>query len=787
MKFFSIDKFFKLFAEFQTRHRKKILALFLFLDLLSLLGLGKIVVSDDVQASKPNEKTLKAEEKFFKTFPNESIYVLVSSDDVFSSQTLKVIDKLGRRLETEVPTASSVYSLLTMTVPVGSEDGIEIKNPFDGKIPDAPKKLKEIKDFFLSRESLVNVFVSADATETWLILPLPRVKDDRSLRNERIRAAQKIIQEVSKECQGVCSLNPVGWNYSAKEASDYAIREALTRISIGFAVMLFMLIFLLRSLRGVAFSLLSAFLGIASVLGLSSYLGFPINANAISLPILLGMALSIGYSLHVINSFKRHFRRTGKRIESVILMAEETGWSLFFTVATTVASLISFLFFDMEILRCIGGISAGIVFSVYLHIALVIPIVMSFGKDQEEMGVEKAKTATGVDLAFERAGLFVVQNKIPVAVISAAIMIFLAFGIRRISVNMDLFEMQGPKVPHIARAKELLSHELGSIYSFDVMISFDDPENPEAFFEPDNLLRLEKMVERLGNLRLVKKSMGKPRVLSPLSMLKEINRMFNGDKEEFYRINTDDGVPAQTLVFWSNSFREYFDVDNDDYGVVRLHLELTGFDSKKLLADVADIEEIGKEIFPDANVYSIGRVIDYARTNDVLVELELKSLMISFLIIAFMLAAAFANATAGLIAMIPNIAPIVTLAGIMGYLGQPLDILTVTVMPMVLGLAVDDTIHLTNHIKKDFLRTGSYMEAVKNSFGKIAKTMFMTSAILCAMFAVYLFSPMRFFTHTGFLAIVGISSALLADYTLTPAVICIAKPFGKEVVHDIHK
>lgn len=784
MKLFGVDKVFKNLAEFQTRHRKKILAIFLFLDILALLGLGKIVVSADVQASKPNEKTLKAEEKFFKTFPNESIYVLVSSDDVFSPQTLKVIDKLGQRLETEVPTASSVYSLLTMTVPVGSEDGIEIKNPFDGKIPDDPKKLKEIKDFFLSRESLVNVFVSADATETWLTLPLPRVKDDRSLRNERSRAAQKIIQEVSKECQGVCSLNPVGWDYSATEASDYAIREALTRISIGFAVMLFMLIFLLRSLRGVVFSLLAAFLGIASVLGLSSYLGFPINANAISLPILLGMALSIGYSLHVINSFKRHFRRTGKRIESVILMAEETGWSLFFTVATTVASLISFLFFDMEILRWIGGISAGIVFSVYLHVALVIPIVMSFGKDQEEMGVEKAKAATGVDLAFERAGLFVVQNKIPVAVISAAIMIFLAFGIRRISVNMDLFEMQGPKVPHIARAKELLRHELGSIYSFDVMVLFD---NPDAFKDTENLLRLEKMVSRLGNLRLVKKSSGKPRVLSPLPLLKEINRVFNGDKEEFYRINTDDGAAAQTLVFWSNSFREYFDVDNDDYGVVRLHLELTGFDSKKLLADVADIEEIGKEIFPDANVYSIGRVIDYARTNDVLVELELKSLMISFLIIAFMLAAAFANVTAGLIAMIPNIAPIVTLAGIMGYLGQPLDILTVTVMPMVLGLAVDDTIHLTNHIKKDFLRTGSYMEAVKNSFGKIAKTMFMTSAILCAMFAVYLFSPMRFFTHTGFLAIVGISSALFADYTLTPAVICLNKPFGKEVVRDIHK
>jgi hypothetical protein len=101
-------------------------------------------------------------------------------------------------------------------------------------------------------------------------------------------------------------------------------------------------------------------------------------------------------------------------------------------------------------------------------------------------------------------------------------------------------------------------------------------------------------------------------------------------------------------------------------------------------------------------------------------------------------------------------------------------------MPMVLGLAVDDTIHLTNHIKREFIKTSSYKEATLRSFREIAKTMCMTSVILCAMFAVYLFSPMRFFVHTGILSIIGISSALIADYTLTPAVLYLIKPFGKE-------
>lgn len=571
---------------------------------------------------------------------------------------------------------------------------------------------------------------------------------------------------------------PIGWQYAFVESSEYAIHEAIVRVSIGFVVMLIMLIVLVRSVRGVIFSLLAAFFGVFTVFGISCYLHIPVNTSAMSLPMLLGMALSIGYSLHVINSFKRHFRHTGKRKEAVVLMMEETGWSILFTVITTAAALISFLFFDMKILHWIGGISAGVVFGVYLYVILIIPIVLSFGKDGEAHTDTEAKGATNTDFFIEKIGVGVVKRKRLVTGIAFLIIASLIPGIMKITINMDLFEMQGPKVPHIARTKEMLSYSLGSLYSYDIMINFED--DIDAFKTTENLIKLEELDNALGNLRLTKKSSGKGRVLSACDMLKEINRMFNGDKGEFYTISADDDVSAQMLMFYSDYFASYFDVDNDNFGITRLHVELTSFDSKKLLADVADAKEKAKELFPDAQVFAIGHTIDYARTNESMVTMELLSLLVSFIIIALLLIAAFSSVKTGLIAMIPNIAPVLTLAGVMGYIGQPLDILTVTVMPMVLGLAVDDTIHLTNHIKKEFQKTGSYLEATRRSFREIAKTMCMTSVILCAMFAVYLFSPMLFFAHTGLLSIIGISSALIADYTITPAVLCLIKPFGKE-------
>jgi predicted RND superfamily exporter protein len=75
---------------------------------------------------------------------------------------------------------------------------------------------------------------------------------------------------------------------------------------------------------------------------------------------------------------------------------------------------------------------------------------------------------------------------------------------------------------------------------------------------------------------------------------------------------------------------------------------------------------------------------------------------------------------------------------------------------------------------------GSSEKAMEATFREIGATMFLTTVILCSMFSVYLFSPMHFLAVLGVLIIVGLSSALVADYTITPALLHVAKPFGKE-------
>ena len=800
MKVSRINTLFAKLGAWQIRHRWLLLVLITLFSAVCLAGLPKLSMANNEEDWFEDYEQVKINADHFKDIfgSDDSVMVMVQAEDVFAPNVLEAIERLGERLENEVPYADEATSIMNVKIPIGTEDAIDIRNPFEDGVPTDAAELKAKKDFILSRESLVNNIVSDDAHETWVILSLENYEGGIEFATEAIaRPAQKVILEEAAKSDGSYTFKPTGFSYSEMEENDVIGRECAIRVLSGFAVMLLCLVLFVRSLRGVIVPIVATVAGIGSVLGASAHLGITADSNMVTLPILLGMALSVGYSIHYVNSFRMHFRRTGARKESVIKAVEETGWPILFTVVTTVASLISFLFAGIGPIRWVGGISSSIVFAVYLYVIVFIPILMSFGKDAPEGGslplapkqsfsatpsagdtpATPPSGATKADLAFARFGSRVINRRILVTAASVLVILAMIPGIFKISVNMDYTEMMGKRIPYIARLLDMLSGKLGSLYSYDVMIEYDDED---AFKSATRMASLDHLEKRLGSLQLTKISGTKPRVTSACGMMKEINRMFNGDEPDFYAIPDDDGVIAQNLLFYADSFKDWFDVDADDFSTTHLHVELSGYDANRIVSDIQGAENAARELFPDAKVCIVGEVVEYAEMNHKLVTAELKSFSLSFVIIAVLLILAFASLRTGLIGMIPNLAPVIVVGGVMGYAGFSLDMLTMTIMPMILGIAVDDTIHFINHIKYELELAGNYKDAIVISFREIGKTMGMTTFILCAMFLMYLFSPLNCLSRVGLLAIIGLSSALVADYTLTPALMYLSKPFGKE-------
>ncbi len=777
-----INEWFEKFGRFEVKNRWAFIFGLLIITVIGCLGLTRLKLDNGEEDWFDDWETTKVNQDHFESIfgSTDTLMAHIKADDVFDPEVLSMIDQLGDELLNSVPYADSVTSLMELSIPIGTEDGFEITSPFEDGVPSDPEELAEKKAFILSRESLVNTLVSADSTETWLIVNLEQYSESLTEAMNKIAPPAMEIFNDPKYKSDKWEIRPAGLSYTEYEEEAVTIEQCISRIAIGFVVMIIFLIIFIRSLRGVVVPAIATVGALGTTLGFSGWMNIKGNNTMILVTVLLSMALAVGYAVHYINSFKMYFRKTGKRKESIVLGVRDSGWALFFTVITTMGGMLSFLAADIRPMRWVGGITAATVFAVFVYIIILLPCLYSFGKDKEpDPTFVDTAGSTKSDLRVEAMGKAILNKKWITVIATVLVVAACIPGLFKIKVNMNYSDMMGERTPYIKRLMEITRSQLGSQYSYEVLIEYDDEDSLK---NPEVLKNMDILAERIGTLSQTKVSNGKPRVSSVTKVVKEMNRTLNGDDPAYYVIPDDQDLVSQIMFLYEISGgSDLYDYVSEDFKAGYLHIELAGYDGEEIVQNMDAVKQWVAELFPDAsNAGVVGEVVQYAQMNGKLVRGSIKSIGTSLLIILILLIIAFTSFRTGLIAMIPNVVPILLIGGIMGYAGVNLDMITAMLMPMILGIAVDDTIHFTNHIKYHFELTGNYRTAIENSYREIGKTMIMTTVILCAMFFIFLFSTMTVLVNIGWLSIVGLGSALIADYTITPVLLYITKPFGKE-------
>ena len=793
MKTEGLHKFFKKIAEFQLKYRWLCLALLAALTAAGLIGIKsfKVGSSDEDAFLSVRETVKKNDDRFKELFgSNDSIVLLFQSDDVFKPDVLKTIKDIGAELLEKVPYADSVTSITDTDITVGTDEGIEITNPFKDGIPTDPAELKKAKDFILSRKSIVNKLVTQDATETWLVLSLKATPPEEVWSKTTTEAPMFVIGEAAidivtdpKYQSSAYTIKPAGLPYTETEEKVVMGRETAKSVGLSFLCMIILLIIFTRSLRGMIVPLFATFFGITTVLGMMGFLHISGKSEMMSVPIVLAMALSVGYSIHLVNSFKTSFYELGKRKEAVVASIENTGWPLFFTVVTTAVSVLSFLTTDLKPIRWMGGTSAAMVFAVYIYVSVLIPILMSFGKDieagkaAENIHKAKAVRAQKLDARFERFGRSVIKNRKAVTIAFILITAACIPALFKIDVNMDSFKFMGLRIPYIRRIYDITQSQLGSYFNYNIMLTFDEDD---AVKNPEVLKNLDKLSSLIGSFRLTKLNNGVPKIFSILDIVKEMNQTMHADDPAFYTIPDDEDLLAQLLFLYEISGGQTSRWVDEEFRTLRMTIDVASYDANELAVNMKTIEQTCAQLFPQAECHLMGAAVQFAELNNKIVFGELYSFLTSLVAIAILMMLVFGSVKMGLIGLIPNVFPVIVIGAIMGYLGISLDMMTMAIMPMILGIAVDDTIHFTNHTKYLFEKEKSYNGAIFGTFYSIGKTLAMTTIILSATFLVYLTCKIDAIFRLGVLAAVGLLSALIADYLMTPVLIYISKPFGKE-------
>ena len=779
MKIEKINRKFRQTAEWILRHRLLVVGLFALLVAFSFVGTKRIVMktSFDDYFMSDDPMLLKTDE-FKSIFGNDYyVAVLVKNKDVFSKRSLTLIRELSNELKDSLSYADKVTSLTDLEFAVGTDEGMTIEQIVPEQIPSDAAGLKEIRRKAYSKPYLSKKLVSKDGTMTWIMVKLRPFPADSVWKKTSDIAPDMLTGKEAGHIIGkakYAELSPAaaGMPYMSYEKFVYLKGEMGRLFAIAFLVSIVVMIVVTRSLRGVVAPLITSICALLIGFGIIGWTGLYIDMSTAMIAVILTFACSIAYNIHLYNFFKTRFVETGRRKASITDAVGETGWGVLLSGLTTVAAMMTFLSMSIVPMKAIGLNTSLCLLSVLLTCLVVTPVLLSLGRDRKPHANMSHSFEGYVGDHFERFGGFVMRNHRRIVVVSSVLTLFCGIGLFFIEPAFDVEKTMGRKVEYVKKFLDLCDTELGSMYSYDLMITLPHADDAK---KPENLKRLDQLATITEGYLLTK------RHNSVTDIIKDMNCTLNGGKQQFYRIPDDADMVAQLLLLYENAGGTESEYWMDyDYRRLRLQVEIKNYNSNEAEKEMDALQAEARRLFPQAHISMVGNIPQFTVMQQYVERGQMWSMLLSVLVIGVILVLVFSSWKVGLVGMIPNLAPAVIVGGMMGWLDYPLDMMTASLIPMILGIAVDDTIHFINHSHVAYDRCGDYGNAIRSTFRTEGLAIVMSTVVVSATFAGFMSSNATQMVNWGILAVAGMVSALLADLFLTPILFKYLRVFGKE-------
>ena len=718
-------------------------------------------------------------EEFKSHFGNDYyVGVLTHCDNHFTKKNLTTLRALSDELLDSLSYADKVTSLTDIEFMVGSDDGMTIEQIVPDDIPEeGSAAMDSIKARAYSKPHVARKLISPKGDLSWIMIKLRAFPKD-SVWKKTSTVAPDIItgEEVERIINKpkYASLHPkgTGMPYVTHCKTVYIGKEMGRLMMIATLICMVVMLFMTRSLRGIIAPIISVVGGLFTTYGIAGFTQMYVDSTVLMIPTILAFAVAIAYNIHIFSYFSGRMRIHGERRKAIVETIREIGWSVFFCGFTTLVSLLSFLVIPIRPMHCVGIISSMSVFFVLITSLVVTPVLLSFGKNKRPIEGFTEDSDTRWTRFMVMLSDKVLRNPKKIGYSFLAVCILLCIGLWKIEAAFDIERTMGLKVDYVKEVMEVGHSELGSLYSYDLIVEL--PENNMAK-EPENLKRLDELQAKVNGYDLTKRS------TSILDILKDLNQTLNNGDTTFYRIPDTEEEVAQMFLLYENAGGTESEYWMDyDYRRLRLMVEISEFNSARVERELSKIQNDAEKLFPGAKITTVGNIPQYVTMMQYLVRGQMLSFVISILIIGVILMIAFQSIRVGLIGLIPNMMPAIFVGGYMGWAGIPLDMMTATLLPMMLGMAVDDTIHFINHSKLEYDRTLHYQTAIRRTFRVVGIAIVITSVITSAVFASFCSSACNMCLNFGLMAIIGILSALVADLFVTPILVSKCKVFGKE-------
>jgi len=768
-----------------TNNPKKVILFILLLSAFFISNLPNITIDTSTEGFlHKQDPALVRYEQFKEQFgQDEKIMVIVETKDIFTLDSLKKLQQLHSNLEENIPHLNDITSLINARNTRGEGESLIVEDLFD-TFPQTQEELQKIKQIALNNKMYENLLFNTALNFTTIILEPSAYENQDSgdelagfsedivaqkieflsdpSKSEMVRVANKIAKEFSSENFKVYVAGSLAVNDYIKQSMQSDMQKFIK------LVLLMMMIFLFIVFRRISAVVLPLFIVLISLLttvGLMAFNGTPLTLPTQILPSFL-LAVGIGAVVHLLTMFFKELNEKGDKNAAIVYALGHSGFAIIMTSLTTAAGLLSFStaaiapIVDLGIYGAIGVLIA-LINTIVLLPAILALLPLKAAKESHKKNSQKmdAFLISIADFSFTHAKKIVLFS-----FIVASVFIYFAWSV---AFKHDTLSWQPDDSP-IKIATFRVDEALRGSVTLEVIV---DTKVENGLYSAKLLQDLDKSIKEIEKITTEKHFVGKG--WSVGDVLKEIHRGLHQNKDEYYAITSNDAlIPQEFLLFENSGSDDLEDFVDSSMSKARLTFKLPWMEASEY-SEISDeiVNILTKNTPSSVEITVTGMVPLFQRTLVAAMDSMVTSYLVAFILIAIMMILLLGSFKIGLVSMIPNLLPIIIALGFMSLVGMPLDLFTMLVGAIVIGLSVDDTVHFFHNFSKYHNQGLTTKEAVEMTMSGTGRALVATSIVLSLGFFVYMLASLSNLFNFGLLAGGAIIIALISNIILGPALL----------------
>ena len=706
-------------------------------------------------------------------------------------------------LKYKIQSLDWVHSVITLL-------DIPLLNSSDAPLQERLTKFKTLKDEDINRNRgfdeilsspvFRNFVISEDGKTSGIIVNIKKNEDLKNLKDKsKIEIEEYKDQIKKKNHQNILEIRDVIESYEdigkihlggiPMIADDMMSFIKSDIIVFGIGVFLFIvatLWFVFRKLIWIIVPISSCFFSVLIMMGILGLLGWKvtvISSNFIALMLILTMAMNIHMSTRFLQLKENHPSKD--ILELISLTTNKMFWPILYTVLTTVIAFLSLVFSEIKPIIDFGWMMTfGLITSFVITFTL-LPTLINFVSN-ENISLKKYEDSI-ITSFFAKISQ---NNHKIIFTLTGVIIIFSLIGISRLEVENSFINYFSKKT-EIYKGMKLIDEKLGGTTPLEVILKFPKKENVKTddsdefedwgdegdqndekyWFTKDKIDKISAVHNYLDNLPQVGKVLSFSSIIDVATLLNNNKPLGTLEMGVLYS-KIPESIKTEIID-------PYISIEDNE---ARINLRI--IDSQENLRRNELIEKINNDLknkigLKENEFKLAGVLILFNNLLQSLFKSQILTLGLVMIGIFGMFLVLFKNIKLSFIGVIPNFIAAFFILGIIGLIGIPLDMMTITIAAITIGIAVDNSIHYIYRFKEEFNNLNDYKKTINLCHSTVGRAILNTSITIVFGFSILVLSKFIPTIYFGIFTGLAMLLAMISVLTLLPSLILLIKPFGK--------